>query len=165
MRMIDKIACFIGALLASCALLGCSVDSPVSGDYFNNLDKVKGGEKPDPPMLVGVAHPQADAITVTFNTDLTKDPPVTGTNDHLYYLVYCWNENPVLEFDDEKEYYSADYYIGYVKESDYDEPDDVDKEVSFSLNPDFSGTLYFWMTSYDGGRESDQSNVVSITIP
>ncbi len=162
--MKNKITGFLAALLAACVLVACSVDSPVSGDYFNDLDKVKGGEKPGAPTIVagGVTQPQPDEIKIAFQTESITDPE-TGSNDNLYYLIYYWDENPATGFDDPREYYSAYYYLGYVKDSDYSGTDP--KEVSFSLNPNFHGTLWFWMTSYDGGRESDHSNVESIIIP
>ncbi|TAL39190.1 MAG: hypothetical protein EPN93_02295 [Spirochaetes bacterium] len=153
------------------ALSGCSIDSPVGEEYFNDLDKVDGGEKPGPPNLLS-ASVLDDKLTLTFNTDPTDGIPVpvetldpeTGTNDNLYYLVYYWDQDPATGLS-EPEYYSVLYYIGYVRESDYTDPDTTNKGVTFFVNPAFSGRLWFWMTSYDGGRESDHSNVEFVDVP
>jgi hypothetical protein len=56
------------------------------------------------------------------------------------------------------------YYLGYVAEIDFAAGVDP-KEVSIAIASSYHGPLFVWMTSHDGGRESDHSEVVSVVIP
>jgi len=153
-------------LLAIVLATGC-FHEPVDKEYFNDLSKVKGGQKPTPPVDVSIA--VADhSITLTFYTDkldngnlITYDPD-TGTNENLYYLVYISGTDPDT-FPDPKLYYDIRYYTGYVAETDFEESVDP-KEVTIEVESSYHGPVYLWMTSHDGGRESDHTEVVYAVI-
>ena len=154
---------FLAIVLAT----GCLHD-PVGEEYYNDISKVKGGQKPTPPVDISISI-AGHKITLTFYTDklvngnlVTYDPD-TGTNENLYYLVYISATDPAL-FSDPKLYYDIRYYVGYVAETDF-EPDVDPKSVYIDVSSSYHGPVYLWMTSHDGGRESDHSKVVSDTIP
>ncbi len=153
-------------------LCGC-VDDPVAKDYYNDLDKIKGGQKPTPPVvgsinlepLSGDGYP----VVVEFSSDGNDGPegpdgaydPDSGTNNNLSYFIYGSTTDPA-SFGDPSGYYDDQYYIGYV--TDVEAGDDP-KEVTIYISSAFTGVIWFWITSWDGGRESDHSNVDSVTIP
>lgn len=103
---------------------GC-LHEPVDEEYYNDLAKIKGGQKPTPPILNYNSQQsltiEGHTITLKFWTDTgeTYDPD-TGTNENLYYLVYISATDPAL-FTDPKLYYDIRYYVGYVAETDFDE--------------------------------------------
>ena len=147
-------------VVAALFLPGCGPEDPVDMDYFNDLDKVKGHEKPTPPAINSIAKTAADELIINFTTAGAIDPD-TGGNDHLVYFFYVSSANP-YSFDDPREWYDERYYLGSVAEAEFSgDP----KDVVVFIDPEFDGTLHFWITSYDGGRESDHSNVVSISLP
>ncbi len=143
---------------------GC-VDDPVSPDYYDDIDKIKGGEKPDPPPtlnsvtldpLTGDGYP----VIINFSTGAVVDPE-TGGNDNLTYFFYASTSDPA-DFSDPSRYYDEYYYIGYTTEA---ESGDDPREVTVYVSSGFSGEIWFWITAYDGGRESDHSSVISVIIP
>lgn len=141
---------------------GC-LQEPVDEDYYNDLSKVKGGQKPTPPIELSMSIDN-HVITLKFKTDTgaTYDPD-TGSNENLYYLVYISAENPA-HFTDPKLYYDIQYYIGYVAEKDF-EPGVDPKIVYIQISSSYHGVVYLWMTSHDGGRESDHTEVLNGSIP
>lgn len=159
------------SILTACLLVitvavmtGC-VDDPVPPDYYNDIDRIKGGEKPDPPPvldsisvdpLTGDGYP----VIIYFSTGAVVDPE-PGGNASLSYFFYASTSDPG-NFDDPSDYYDEYYYIGYTTEAEMG-PDP--KDVTVYVSPDFSGEIWFWITAYDGGRESDHSNVDSVIIP
>jgi hypothetical protein len=157
-------------VLLSLLVLSCAVDEPVGPDYYNDIAKIKGGQKPTTPeILPPILFTAPDEITITFSSDGSDGPggpdgaydPDSNSNEGLYYLFYGSETDPST-FPDEREYYSELYYIGYTLEADFSgDP----KDVSVFVNQAFHGLLYFWITSYDGGRESDHSNVASVLVP
>jgi len=163
-----------GALLClamACFCWACAVESPVEGDYFNDLSRIKGGEKPSPPVIETVSLLPENELKITFDSDGADGPtgpdgaydPDTGTNENLIYFLYYSSGEVPPSFPDESDYYSEEYYVGYVREADFSgDPKDI---TGLYVNPAFSGALHFWMTSWDGGRESDRSNFGSVDIP
>ncbi|HDP80110.1 MAG TPA: hypothetical protein ENN21_04630 [Spirochaetes bacterium] len=149
-------------LAMACFCWACAVESPVEGDYFNNLSRIKGGEKPTPPEIQGVTLLAGRELQITFTSAPANDPD-TGTNDNLLYFVYYADGDLPPDFSDESYYYSEEYYLGYVRESDWiGDPKDI---TGIYVSEAFAGRLHFWMTSWDGGRESDRSNFGSVDIP
>lgn len=145
---------------AALFLPGCGPEDPVDMGYFDDLNKVKGHEKPSPPAVNSITKTASDELTINFTTAGAFDPD-TGGNDHLVYFFYASSVNP-YSFGDPREWYDERYYIGGVAEADFGgDP----KDVVVVIDPEFDGTLHFWITSYDGGRESDHSNAVSISLP
>jgi len=167
-----------GLLLSALLLVGiffvCGcVDDPVGKEYYNDLDKIKGGQKPTPPVLdslslkplTGDGYP----VVVTFSSDGNDGPegpdgaydPDSGTNNNLSYFFYASTTDPA-SFSDASSYYDELYYIGYITDAEAG----VDpKDVTIYIHSGFSGEIWFWITSWDGGRESDHSDVESVTIP
>lgn len=148
--------------LAIALATGC-LHEPVDEEYFNDISKVKGGQKPTPPVNLSMTIDN-HIITLQFKTDTgaTYDPD-TGSNENLYYLVYISATDPA-NFTDPKLYYDIRYYVGYVAETDY-EPGVDPKAVTIQVSSSYHGPVYVWMTSHDGGRESDHSEVVNDIIP
>jgi len=155
---IKSIVFFLAIALAT----GC-MHEPVDEDYYNDISKVKGGEKPTPPVILSMTI-ESHVITLQFATDTgaTYDPD-TGSNENLYYLVYISAENPA-NFTDPKLYYDVRYYVGYVAETDF-EPGVDPKVVTIKISSSYHGTVFLWMTSHDGGRESDHTDVLEGLIP
>ena len=54
--------------------------------------------------------------------------------------------------------------MGYVAETDFEEGVDP-KIVTIQISSSYHGYVYLWMTSHDGGKESDHSTVISSYIP
>lgn len=78
-------------LLAIVLATGC-LHEPVDEEYFDDLSKVKGGQKPTPPVNLSMSIDN-HIITLQFETDtgVTYDPD-TGSNENLYYLVYIYQQ-------------------------------------------------------------------------
>ncbi len=151
-------------VLSVAVMTGC-VNDPVPPDYYNDIDKIKGGEKPDPPPvldsitvdpLTGDGYP----VIINFSSSAVVDPE-SGGNANLLYFFYASTSDPA-NFDDPSDYYDEYYYIGYTTEAEMG-PDP--KDVTVYVSSGFSGEIWFWITAYDGGRESDHSNVDSVFIP
>jgi len=155
---IKSIILFLAIALAT----GC-LHEPVDEEYYNDISKVKGGQKPTPPVNLSMTI-YSHVITLRFETDTgaTYDPD-TGSNENLYYLVYISATDPA-NFTDPKLYYDIRYYVGYVAETDFEEGIDP-KIVTIQISSSYHGPVYLWMTSHDGGRESDHSTVISGYIP
>ncbi len=133
------------------------IQEPVDDDYFLDIDRVKGGLKPGPAPVIDSVAPSGDDIIIYFSSTTTKDPD-TGSDENLMYLFYWSSGNPV-DFSEESLYYDKRYLLGYVEHADLGGVNTV------SVDPgEYTGRIYFWMTAYDGGRESDHSNVVFIDI-
>lgn len=150
----------------------CSVDKPVEKSYYTDLSRIKGGEKPAPPQIISVDFlPAERELQINFSSDGSDGPggpegaydPDTGTNENLVYYLYYTDGSDPPPFPDEHRYYSEIYYLGYVRESDYSGDPKLINEIYVSES--FAGTLYFWMTSGDGGRESDRSDIAEVVIP
>lgn len=164
-RTNDRLRMMIaGAVVALSVVFVSCIHDPVGGGYYLDVEKIKGGEKPTPPAIQTVETDVADplVIIITFTSSGAIDPD-TGNNSGLYYFIYYLDADPAF-FEDEGEYYNSVYYVGYTSEAAFNGKDPKSVIVG-KVNPAFHGALYFWMTSYDGGRESDHSNVVSIVIP
>jgi hypothetical protein len=146
---------FIFSFVFLLSALSC-IHDPVDEDYYLDINKVHGIQKPEPPPVINTIV-QQDVIVIDFSGTTTIDPD-TGNADGLYYLVYASQDNPAY-FSSELMYYDGLYYLGYVAHQDLTEGLRVRVDVG-----DYRGDAYFWMTAYDGGRESDHSNVVYILI-
>jgi len=160
---IKSIVFFLAIALAT----GC-LHEPVDEEYYNDLSKVKGGQKPTPPVDLSIVINE-NTITLQFYTDkldngnlITYDPD-TGSNENLYYLVYISATDPA-NFNDPKLYYDVRYYVGYVAETDF-EPGVDPKVVTIQISSSYHGPVFLWMTSHDGGRESDHTEVLNDVIP
>jgi hypothetical protein len=148
----------LAALVALLAVShnGC-IDDPVGEDYFLDINKVKGMNKPAPAPVIDSVTWDGSRIVIDFSGTVTIDPD-SGSADNLFYLFYWSSGDPAL-FTDESLYYDELYYAGYVAHAD------LGGVKKVNVNPgDYRGGIYFWMTAHDGGRESDHSAVVFITI-
>ena len=138
------------------AALFC-VNDPVDENYFNDIDRIKGGEKPTPePILDGVtatydAPSGLYEIEIDFDSTFTTDPE-TGTADNLRYYIYYSFTDP-LEFESESEFYDKTRLLGYIDQSAFG----TDPKIVYVYSEPLGKTVYFWITAYDGGRESDRS--------
>lgn len=149
------LACFL-AIGAMSVYTAC-IQDPVDDDYFLDIDRVKGGLKPEPAPVINSVTQSGDDINIDFSGTTTTDPD-TGSDENLTYLFYWSSGNPV-EFSEESLYYDERYFLGYVEHAD------LGGVKIVSVDPGgYTGRIYFWMTAYDGGRESDHSNVISIDI-
>jgi len=105
---IKSIVFFLAIALAT----GC-LHEPVDEEYYNDLSKVKGGQKPTPPVIVSLTVSD-HTLELKFNTDQTENgnlityDPDTGSNENLYYLVYISATDPA-NFTDPKLYYDIRY--------------------------------------------------------
>ncbi len=141
--------------LVLCSLCMCA-EEPVGRDYFMNPELLKGGEKPFPaPVIAGLTE-SGDYVVVDFTGTATIDPD-TGSSTELVYFFYGTTENPV-NFGDPVMYYDEYYYLGGIAHDDLTE-----QKVSVYVGS-YAGRAYIWMTAYDGGRESDHSNVFEIDL-
>lgn len=148
-------------LAAAMALLplahSACVNDPVGEDYFLDIEKVNGKNKPAPVPVIDSVTWDGSRITIDFTGTTTIDPD-TGVADNLFYLFY-WSSGDPANFGGESLYYDELYYIGYVAHAD------LGGSMIITVNPgDYRGRIYFWMTAHDGGRESDHSSVRSIDI-
>lgn len=135
---------------------GC-IDEPVDDDYFLDIGRVRGINKPSPAPVIDSVTWNGSEIIIDFTSTSTVDPD-TGTADNLFYLFYWSSGEPAL-FPSELLYYDELYYIGYIARAD------LGGSMDINVDPgDYRGGIYFWMTAHDGGRESDHSNVVFISI-
>lgn len=149
---------FTACMFAAALLLGgiVCIHEPVDEDYYLDIEKVHGKNKPAPPPVIQNIT-REDVIVIDFSGTATIDPD-TGTADGLYYLVYASADDPA-HFSSELQYYDGLYYLGYVAHKDLNGDFTIRVDVG-----NYRGDAYFWMTAYDGGRESDHSNVVYILI-
>ncbi len=159
MRTPMKLQCVI--LAAAVALLplvqSACVHDPVGDDYFLDIEKVNGKNKPAPAPVIDSVTWDGSRISIDFTSTSTIDPD-TGVADNLFYLFY-WSSGDPANFNSESLYYDELYYIGYVAHAD------LGGSMIITVNPDdYRGRIYFWMTAHDGGRESDHSNVRLIDI-
>ncbi len=100
--------------------------------------------------------PSGEYVTFDFSDTTTVDPD-TGSAANLYYLFYGSSSDPSL-FEDPLLYYDGRYYLGYIEHAR------LTSLVVSVLIGDYHGPAYFWMSAYDGGRESDHSNVIYIAL-
>lgn len=139
------------------AVLFCGINEPVDEDYFNDLDRIKGGQKPTPAPIIDSVTATYDApsglyeIEIDFKNTTTTDPD-TGTADNLRYYIYYSFTDP-LEFASESEYYDETRRLGYIDQSTFG----TDPKIVYITSEPLGRTVYFWITAYDGGRESDRS--------
>jgi hypothetical protein len=145
-NMVRLAAVLTGLLLF---MQACSISGPVDGDYFSTEDRIRGGQQPTPPSILSLTLSGPDSLIISFSSAGAVDPD-SGANEGLYYFLYLSKTNP-RGFGSEAEYYSFEHYLNYVAESDFSADP---KELSLKINPDYTGNAFFWMTSYDGGRES-----------
>ena len=140
-------------------MLSCSIEEPVNENFYLNdsgeidLDTVAGRNKPFPPIATDITCCE-NQLTVTFVDSNNGDG--TGYDidgDELIYLIYYSMTDPG-DFGDERDYYDPLRYIGYTTETG-----------SVNLYTSGSGTVYLWLTAYDGWRESDHSPVLSTDFP
>jgi len=73
--------------------------------------------------------------------------------DELYYIFYYSFTDPEGSFE------TVDYYNQLHIFDIYDGTGAILKQTSYR------GPIYFWATTYDGGRESGYTPVVSVTVP
>ena len=138
------------------AALFC-VNDPVDENYFNDIDRIKGGQKPTPEPILDSVTATYDApsglyeIEINFNSTDTIDPD-TGTADNLRYYIYYSFTDP-LEFESESEFYDKTRLLGYIDQSAFG----TDPKIVYVYSEPLGKTVYFWITAYDGGRESDRS--------
>ena len=155
-------------ILICCILLvvlfACGMHDPVDEDYFNDIDRIKGREKPVPAPVIDDITATYDAadniyiIEIDFTSTQTEDPD-TGTNEYLRYYLYYSYDDPA-DFNDESEYYDKTRFLGYVDESDFETAEKKVLVIAGVLNR----RVYFWITAKDDGRESDHSNVDFVDI-
>lgn len=149
-----------GFLAAVCFMLLSMIcfcaEEPVARDYFMNPELLKGGEKPSPaPVITGLSE-SGEYVVVDFTGTMTIDPD-TGSSADLIYFFYGTTDHPD-SFGDPAVYYDDYYYIGGIEDAGLTE-----KKVAVYVGS-YAGRAYIWMTAFDGGRESDHSNVQEIDL-
>ncbi len=144
-------------------LYACSVHEPVDEDYFNDINKVLGKNKPAPPPVIDGLTLNGRLVEVNFASTATIDPD-SGGSSNLFYLFYVSTEDPA-GFEDPRSFYDEYYYIGYIE---HDRAVTLGKKVNVLIDEevgeDYHGRIYFWITAIDEGRESDHSNVAAIDV-
>ena len=159
MKKNRKTAAVLACIMTICfaPMFTACVQDPVDDDYFLDIDRVNGRLKPEPAPVIDDVTQSGSEIIVDFASTVTIDPD-TGVETGLYYILY-WSSGDPAFFDEESMYYNERYFLGYVKYAD------LGGVKIFQVDPGgYHGRIYFWMTAYDGGRESDHSNVVFIDI-
>jgi hypothetical protein len=168
MKRRNEIITVITMFLVAGSTLFCSFHDPVSEDYYLDINKIKGGEKPSPPPVISSVTSVPDTetgvnITIDFNGTATIDPD-TGSADNLFYLFYITPDDPSL-FSDESSYYDYWYLFGYVSHAELVYSGGGTMTTSIIIEHiTYHGRLYFWMTAFDDGRETDHSAVVYLDI-
>lgn len=138
---------------------GC-INEPVNEDYFLDINKVNGKNKPAPAPVIDTITWDGSRITIDFTstTAVGTIDPDSGTADNLFYLFY-WSSGDPANFADESLYYDELYFLGYITHAD------LGGVMIITVNPgEYRGRIYFWMTAHDGGRESDHSTAKYIDI-
>ena len=126
--------------------MSCAFEDPVDSDYYMDVDLIKGKNKPGVPSIQEISVCEND-VQITFTG--TTDPD----GDEITYLFYYSFENPE-NFSDGSEYYSILRLFGYAED-----------EGSISVRFTLDGLVYLWITAFDGGRESDHSEVWEVVLP
>ena len=127
-------------------LCACNIHEQVDDEYFSSIDRVKGKNKPAAPVAPTVACCERSiSVTITASTD--------EDGDGLSYLLYASRED--LSAFDVTSYYDEFYIVGVVS--------DIAEPIEFYTSD--TGNIFFWCTAFDGGRESDHSEVVSVSVP
>ncbi|MCS6984469.1 MAG: hypothetical protein NZM25_04985 [Leptospiraceae bacterium] len=126
-------------LIFSLFLAGCSVADPVPLDYFRGTERIKGGNAPPPVVL------SYEPETKMFSWSMSIDPD-TGEEVPVYFFYYARGKLPSY-------LHSEDYFITAERRNRSLILDWV------SLPP---GRHFFWVTAYDGGRESLPSNIIEL---
>lgn len=138
-------------------LLYCGIRKPVGENYLNDVNRVLGGQKPSAPSVLSVVR-NGDYLFISLDTSSASDPD-TGNNANLLYFFYCSSVNPEA-FENPVEYYDELHFTGQISESDQSgNPKTIvfDMELISFVARDPGDYIYFWATSFDGGRESDHS--------
>jgi hypothetical protein len=147
---------FIMALVVFTAL-SCGINEPVDDDYFDNINRIKGGQKPTPDPIIDTVTATYDPpsglyeIEIDFSSTNTIDPD-TGTADNLRYYIYYSFTDP-LEFESDSDYYDETRRLGYIDQSAFG----GGLKIVYIYSEPLGRRVYFWITAYDGGRESDKS--------
>ncbi len=125
----------------------CTMRSPLPNDYFSNLENVVGGEKPSAPQIINFDYPTNTTLEWTASVDPDSDPANQAVT--TYFVYYYLNSVP-----DGNDKYNSEFVLFTVENA-----------TSISLqNLSFpSGTSYLGVSGFDGGRESEISNIVSFT--
>lgn len=135
----------------------CTTNSPVDINYYSDDSRILGGLKPSAPVLNPIDY-NGGARTLTFTVSIDPDStPVPNQVVQVYYLYHYFQSVPAQMTD----------VAYYLDASNTPGSYDFLKCTSFCTDKFVfsSGTHYFAMTGFDGGRESDPSNVISFTIP
>ena len=138
-------AIYLSVLLAM-IMCACNFHDPVDDGYFSSLERIKGKNKPSTPFAPEIKSCE-QSISVTLIDSTDED------GDDLTYIIYASKENP--DTFDIAGYYNQALIAGVVA--------NITEPVKF--NATGSGTIYFWYTAFDGGRESDHSVVVPVSVP
>jgi hypothetical protein len=147
---------FLMALVLFTAL-SCGINEPVDDDYFDDINRIKGRQKPTPKPVINTVIATYDPpsglyeIEINFDGTNTIDPD-TGTADNLRYYIYYSFTDP-LEFESESDYYDKTRLLGYIDQSAFG----GGLKIVYIYSEPLGRRVYFWITAYDGGRESDKS--------
>lgn len=120
-------------------LTACSLSTPVSIDYYSNNDRISGKSPPTPPILF--YEPQSHTFSWTASFD-----PDTGNEVANYFFYYAKNKLPSYFLDE-------NFFLTSEGQK---------KKLQIDWNSLANGTHYFWVTGFDGGRESLPSNIVEL---
>lgn len=144
--------------------ISCTHD-PVDDSYFLDINKIKGGEKPEPPPVLTSADiilpcsinsdgDEVCDIKFDFSVDGTSDPE-SGTNENLIYYFYYSFTDPA-DFTDPGAWYDEMQLFHQIAHTDLSAGSDP-RSITVTVS-DVNKRVYFWITAYDGGRESDHSD-------
>ncbi len=163
--MKDFLHIFLKCIMIFTLLTVSCLNDPVGEDYFNDTSRIKGGEKPDTPAIwidtSDPVYPNQCENQVTFKFCCNEsgacinDADSCGTdaegNEQSFYLYASSADPSGFEPSD---FFNLYYLYGEVL---------ITEDMTITYNG--SATFYFWLTAWDGGRQSDQSNVVAVTFP
>lgn len=135
-------------IFALCALVSqCTLRDTLDTTYFDDLNNVVGGEKPTAPVISSFNYPTDTTLSWSTSTDPDSEPADQAVQ--FYFVYYYLNSVPS---DNSK--YNDEYLLFTIENS---------TSISLSNITFPSGTSYFGVTGYDGGRESEISNIVSFS--
>lgn len=141
-KLLNKYIPFF-TLLFFITLPGCVNEAPVGSDYYADNSRIAGGAAPGSPVL------SYNSSELEFTWSASIDPD-TGDEAGIYYLYYYFNEIPA-------DPYHVDYLIAVINTDD-------GRKATLSSEITRSGSHYFAVTGYDGGRESEISNIITVTV-
>ena len=135
------------ALLTFSVIQGCTLQSPVDESFYQASENIVGGEKPTTPILEPLDYPTQKVLKWSASTDPDSSPANSEVTQ--YNIYYYLNTLPTGLAR-----YANEYYWISSEQNQF--------SIEGYIFP--SGTNYIGVTAFDGGRESEISNIISFKV-